>query len=99
MDDEPGEIGVVAFYCAQTGASIFLLLLSVVMLNTTLFSQHKIAERFDALCEGWQAGKQAKALFGIDWASQWHRPIEEIRRELNLPQEVHAGVGIFAVAA
>lgn len=98
-NDEPGEIGVVAFCCAQTGASIFLLLLSIMMLNTALFSQHKIVERFDALCEGWQAGKRAKPLFGIDWAAQWHRPIEEMRRELNLPAQVEAGVGIFSRAA
>ncbi len=98
-NDEPGEIGVVAFYCSNTGASIFVLLLAVVVLNTALFNHDKLAERFDAIAEGWRAGKQARPLFGIDWTTQWHRPIEEVRRELQLPGKVDAGVGILAEAA
>lgn len=98
-NDEPGEIGVIAFYCSNTGASIFVLLLAAALLNTALFNHGKLTERFDALTEGWLAGKRAKPLFGIDWASQWHRPIEQVRRELELPSHVESGVGIFADAA
>lgn len=98
-NDEPGEIGVVAFYCSHTGAPIFILLLAVALLNTALFSHARTAERFDAIVEGWNAGKRARALFGIDWTTQWHRPIEEIRAELCLPRQVEAGVGILAQAA
>jgi ubiquinone biosynthesis protein Coq4 len=97
-NDEPGEIGVVAFYCSHTGAPIFILLLAVVLLNTALFSHDRTAERFDAIVEGWNAGKRAHSLFGIDWATQWHRPIEDFRTEFCLPQQVDAGVGILAEA-
>ena len=98
-NDEPGEIGVVAFYCAQTGLPIFILLLAIALLNTALFSHDKVSERFDAISEGWQAGKKAKPLYGIDWEAQWQRPIADLRRELNLPELVEAGVGIFEQAA
>ncbi len=98
-NDEPGEIGVVAFYCSNTGASIFVLLLATALLNTALFNHDKLAERFDAIVEGWTAGKRARPLFGIDWTTQWHRPIEEVRQELGLPTTVQAGVGILADAA
>lgn len=98
-NDEPGEIGVVAFYCSNTGASIFVLLLAAALLNTALFNHDKLTERFDAIAEGWRAGKRAKPLFGIDWTTQWHRSIEEVRRELQLPSTVDAGVGILADAA
>jgi ubiquinone biosynthesis protein Coq4 len=98
-NDEPGEIGLVAFYCSHTGAPIFILLLAVALLNTALFNHQKTAERFDALVEGWNAGKRARSLFGIDWATQWQRPIEEIRRELDLPERVNSGAGILADAA
>lgn len=98
-NDEPGEIGVVAFYCSNTGASIFVLLLAAALLNTALFNHDKLAERFDAIVEGWNAGKRARPLFGIDWTTQWHRPIEEVREELGLPMKVQSGVGILADAA
>lgn len=98
-NDEPGEIGLVAFYCSHTGAPIFILLLAVGLLNTALFNHDKTHERFEAIVEGWNAGKRARNLFGIDWTTQWHRPIEEIRRELDLPHRVEAGAGILAEAA
>ena len=98
-NDEPGEIGVIAFYCSNTGASIFVLLLAAALLNTALFNHDKLNDRFDAIAEGWRAGKRARPLFGIDWTTQWHRPIEEVRRELQLPSKVESGVGILAEAA
>ncbi len=98
-NDEPGEIGLVAFYCSHTGAPIFILLLAVGLLNTALFNHGKTHERFEAIVEGWNAGKRARNLFGIDWTTQWHRPIEEIRRELDLPHRIEAGAGILAAAA
>jgi ubiquinone biosynthesis protein COQ4 len=98
-NDEPGEIGVVAFYCAQTGLPIFILLLAIALLNTALYSHDKVGERFDAISEGWRAGKRAQPLYGINWEEQWQRPINELRQELRLPETVSAGVGIFEVAA
>lgn len=98
-NDEPGEIGVIAFYCSNTGASIFVLLLAAALLNTALFNHDKLYERFEAIAEGWHAGKRARPLFGIDWTTHWHRPISELRRELQLPSSVDAGSGILAEAA
>ena len=98
-NDEAGEVGIVAFSAAQTGAPITVLLLAIALLNTALFSHDKTAERFDALVEGWQAGKCAHQLFGLDWTAYWQRDIEEVRRELSLPRRVQAGTGIKGMAA
>ena len=98
-NDEPGEIALVAFYCSHTGASIFVLLLATALLNTALFNHEKMNERFDAIVEGWNAGKRAQPMFGIDWTTLWDRPIDEVRQELNLPKNVEAGIGILASAA
>ncbi len=98
-DTQYEVIAVIAFYCSNTGASIFVLLLAAALLNTALFNHGKMTERFDAIAEGWNAGKRARPLFGIDWTTQWHRPIEELREELRLPSTVAAGVGILADAA
>ena len=98
-NDEPGEIALIAFYCANTGASLFVLLLAAAMLNTALFSHDKMTERFDAIATGWNAGKRSQPLFGIDWTSQWHRPIEEVRQQLNLPARAGVGAGVLAAAA
>ena len=98
-NDEPGEIALVSFYCSHTGAPIFILLLAVALLNTALFNHRKTAARFEAIVEGWNAGKRARCLFGIDWSAQWQRPIGDIRRELDLPDRVASGVGILAAAA
>lgn len=97
-NDEPGEVGVIAFSLAQTGAPIFALLLAIALLNTALFSHGEADERFDALVEGWQAGKRARQLFGIDWRVHWQRDIGEVRRELCLPEDVQAGIGVAAYA-
>jgi ubiquinone biosynthesis protein COQ4 len=97
-NDEPGEAGVIAFSLAQTGAPIFALLLAIVLLNTALFSHSKTDERFCALVEGWQAGKRARQLFGVDWQAHWQRDIGELRRDLCLPEDVQAGVGIASYA-
>ena len=64
-----------------------------------LFLIARAVWRFDALVEGWKAGKRARPLFGIDWTTQWQRPIEDVRRELDLPERVDAGVGIVRLAA
>ena len=98
-NDEPGEIGLVAFYCAHTRTPIFILLLAIGLLNTALYNHALTDERFEAIVEGWNAGKRARSLFGIDWATQWQRPIEEFRRAYNLPARVESGVGILPAAA
>lgn len=98
-NDEPGEIGLVAFYCAHTRTPIFILLLAIGLLNTALYNHELTSERFEAIVEGWNAGKRARSLFGIDWAAQWQCPIDDFRRAYDLPARVESGIGILPAAA
>jgi ubiquinone biosynthesis protein Coq4 len=98
-NDEPGEFGAVGFILAQTGAPLFVALLAIGFLNTLIFEPHRVVERMEGLSRGWLAGRAAKNLFGIDWPRHWHRPIDELRRELGLPLQVEVGQGILADAA
>ncbi len=43
---------------------------------------------------GWQLGTAAKSLFGIDWSTQWHCNLIELRNELNLPKDTAVDNGI-----
>lgn len=84
-----GEIKLEAFYTAQIYPSaLFLALLSKNLLKTAIEDTNLCSEHMDALTQGWQLGKQAKPLFGIRWNNLWNTPIEELRTELNLNQQV-----------
>ena len=42
----------------------------------------------DAISQGWQLGRQAKNLNFVKWEERFAEPIEDLRRELGLPQAV-----------
>lgn len=92
--DLPGEAALLAFYAVQIGAPIFPLLLGLALLNTAFAEQDSLAGRMEAISRGWQSGKQARPLFGIDWTSQFDRPVLEFRREYQLPEQAGVGAGI-----
>jgi ubiquinone biosynthesis protein Coq4 len=98
-NDEPGEFGAVGFSLAQTEAPVFVGLLAIGFLNTLIFEPRRLSERMEGLSRGWLAGRAARNLFGIDWPQHWHRPIDELRRELGLPLQVDVGQGILAEVA
>jgi len=97
--DLPGEAALLAFYAAQIGAPIFPLLLGLALLNTAFAEQDSLADRMEAITRGWKAGKQARLLFGIDWMSQFDRPLLEFRREYRLPEQAGVGAGIRLTVA
>ena len=83
--DIPGEFALISFYAAQIGAPAFTMLLGVGLLNTAFFAHHDSEKRLAAIAEGWQAGKRAKSLFGVDWKAQFDRTLLEFRAEYCLP--------------
>ena len=54
------------------------------MLNTLLRSMDDLEPRMNAITRGWLLGRRAKPMFGVDWKGQLSRPLEDLRRELNL---------------
>jgi ubiquinone biosynthesis protein COQ4 len=82
--DVAGELGLQAFYVAQTEGKLGLLLLSIGMLNSAGKGFDDRQPRLDAVARGWLLGKRARPLFGLSWSERWLQPIAELRAELGL---------------
>ena len=83
--DVAGEAGLQAFYLAQFPARLASVLLAVVFLNTFLFRFDDRDPRMEAIVRGWQLGKAARPLTGVDWNQLWELPLAEVRARLGLP--------------
>ena len=77
--DVAGELGLQAFYAAQTPGGLPLALIAVGFLNAAFFTPSDRERRFQAVVDGWQMGKRAQPLFGVRWDDLWGRPIDEVR--------------------
>jgi ubiquinone biosynthesis protein COQ4 len=77
--DPAGELGLQAFYAAQTPGNLPLLLMAVGLLNTGLFCMTDRERRLDAISQGWAMGRRARPLFGARWDELWDRPVGEVR--------------------
>jgi ubiquinone biosynthesis protein COQ4 len=97
-NDEIGEYGLGGFYLAQlSGASFFGFLLAVAALST-VFRRRSFSEFMDAVVAGYQLGKRAEPLFGVDWSKYWSVPLTEIRKHFRLDGERVLGDGIRSAA-
>jgi len=98
-NDLPGEMGLGAFYAAQLGApAFFALLLSLLFFNSVFFQPATLRERMDAFAAGYEMGRRAEPLFGLEWPSLWSTPIEQLRAQLGLCDARIVGEGIRAAA-
>ncbi len=88
--DVAGELGLQAFYMTQFEARLSTLLLSIGLLNTALYAMEDYERRMDAIALGWSLGRKTTPFFGVDWASQWDRPLREVRLSLGLPADPQA---------
>jgi len=77
--DEAGELGLQAFYLAQSPTRLALAILAAGCLNTALFAMEDRTRRMDAISVGWGMGRYAKPLFGIDWEALLHEPLAAVR--------------------
>jgi ubiquinone biosynthesis protein COQ4 len=82
--DPAGELGLQAFYAAQTPGNLPLLLMAVGLLNAGLFSRADRDRRLEAISQGWAMGRRARPLFGIRWDELWSRPVSEVRAYLGI---------------
>jgi ubiquinone biosynthesis protein COQ4 len=82
--DPAGELGLQAFLLAQTRSTLPFFALTAGLLNTVLYDYDQKAARLDAIARGWQLGRTARNLAGIDWRPQLARPLADVRRELGL---------------
>ncbi|MGB1016486.1 MAG: Coq4 family protein [Nannocystaceae bacterium] len=84
--DVAGELGLQAFYHAQFGAGLALILISSGLLNTLFFALDDADRRMAAISHGWQLGRTARPLLGVDWSTRWDQPLAHVRRDLGLSE-------------
>jgi ubiquinone biosynthesis protein Coq4 len=82
--DLVGELGLQAFYMAQTPGHLPALLLSVGFLRGGIFDGKLIKPFMDALVRGYTVGKKAKPFFGVHWDELWHLPLADVRARLGV---------------
>jgi ubiquinone biosynthesis protein COQ4 len=83
-----GELGVQAFYLAQIPTHFSVAILTGGLLNLVA-SENGLAAvdaRMSAVAHGFQMGKRAKPLFGLDWPSLFSRDLTELRTDLHIAE-------------
>lgn len=83
--DEAGELGLQAFYLAQLGTQLSSVLIGGGFLNSAFMAPSDTDNRMNEIIRGWQMGKNAHTLFGIDWNTHWQTPLDEIRATYKIP--------------
>ena len=82
-----GEFGVAGFYMGQLPRFSFIAFFSaILMLRTVWNDRDAVATHTRAFVEGYEMGRNAECLFGLDWASAYDRNIEELRREWRITE-------------
>lgn len=77
-----GEFGVAGFYMGQMPRHSFIMFFtSLLFLQTVWNDRDAISVHMAAFVEGYELGKRAECLIGLDWASAFDRDLEELRRE------------------
>ncbi|MDE0887503.1 MAG: Coq4 family protein [Myxococcota bacterium] len=97
-NDEVGEVGLGGFYLAQLGLPLIAIMLVLVLLNTIARRPTTLRERMDALVAGYQMGKSARPLFGLQWDELWAKSLGDLRSELRLNAGETLGEGIRIAA-
>ena len=90
--DVAGELGLQAFYLAQFPGKLAALILSIGMVNTTLFAFDERSQRLDAIARGWQLGRTAHSFLAVRWADLWSLPLAEVRARVGVTAPVAASV-------
>jgi ubiquinone biosynthesis protein Coq4 len=97
-NDEIGEYGLGGFYLAQLASPPFFgFLLSIVGLSTIL-RRRSFADFIEAVVAGYEMGKRAEPLFGVDWSKLWNVPLADVRQRFALVSDRLRGEGIRTAA-
>jgi ubiquinone biosynthesis protein Coq4 len=76
--DVAGDLGLMAFYCAQSPSKIPVALLAAGLLDL-IFNMDDKEARLDAIARGWLLGRRARSLSGVRWSELWALPLHEVR--------------------
>ena len=80
--DLEGEFGVAGFYLGQLPKFSFIAFFtSLLMLRTVWNDRDAIAVHMRAFVDGYELGRNARCLFGLEWAAVYDRDLDELRTE------------------
>lgn len=97
-NDLAGETGLGGFYMGQLGGPAFFgYLLGLLSLSTAL-RRRSFQQFMDAMTAGYEMGKQAEPLFGVDWSTLWDVPLGDVRARFKLTGAGVVGEGIRTAA-
>ena len=77
-----GEFGVAGFYMGQLPKFSFISFFSsILMLRTVWNDRDAVASHTRAFVEGYEMGRNARCVFGLDWASVYSIDLDHLRSE------------------
>lgn len=82
--DVVGEVALQAFYMGQGDDSFAMMLVSAGALYSAIHEPKIMGAIALGIGEGYANGKAAKAFYPVKWEEMWHRPLAEIRAEMNV---------------
>jgi ubiquinone biosynthesis protein COQ4 len=78
------EIGLQAFHLSQFPYPLATMLIANGLMYSTLLAPEELPPLLDAIAQGWQMGKTARALFAQKWEEAWDKPLAQWQAELNI---------------
>lgn len=79
-----GEIGLQAFHLPQFPYPLATMLVANSLMSSTLLAPEELPHLLDAIVQGFQMGKTARALFAQKWEEAWDKPLAQWQAELNI---------------
>lgn len=77
-----GEIGVLAFATAQNYVEIQKMNLLIAKILYPILSPSQVGKIYKNVDKGYSLGKKVKCLLSYKFEENWHKPLEELRKEL-----------------
>jgi ubiquinone biosynthesis protein COQ4 len=81
---EIGEIGLQAFHLPQFPYPLATILIANSLMASTLLVPEELPSLLDAIAQGSDLGRRAKALFAQKWEEAWDKPLTQWQMELNI---------------
>jgi ubiquinone biosynthesis protein Coq4 len=97
-NDLTGETGLGGFYMGQLGAPAFFGYLIGLLSLSTALRRRSFQEFMEAVTTGYEMGKRAEPLVGVDWSTLWDVPLGDVRARFGLSGARVIGEGIRAAA-
>lgn len=79
-----GEIGLQTFHLSQFPYPLATMLIANGLMYSTLLAAEELPPLLNAIAQGWQMGKTARALFAQKWEDAWDKPLAQWQAELNI---------------